>query len=508
MRVGRVGFLDMSRRARRKRGGSKNWFGKFVVVLGVILIVGFGAAFFGLRAYLHSEGFRSFLATLVSNGAKIEGNFKALKWDGFAVETEGYEGRSEGVVSSLKVDRISTEVGFGALNRGAWEIKATRISRIDVSLDLTKEAQAVAVETEVEKVEEGGGWLPDKVELESLEVGEIAMDAKTKTGMIEMDGVSLKVFPERGFQDYKAEVTGGEVRFPMKWAPALRVEKIEGTYRDGSVFVTRGDVGAWKDGRLSCFGEYNFEKKYFAFEGDVDRVRCDEVLSEDWAKKLTGDVSSSYAVSNRTGNMVVSGELKVENGVLTAMPVLDALAAYAETRRFRVLQLNEARVKWRYANGELSLSDLVLGSDGLIRLEGNMVVKDRKVDGRFRLGLVPGTLSTIPGAETHVFMPGTHGLLWAPLHITGTLDDPKEDLTNRLVEAAGLRMFEQIPETGEQVLKFTRNALGETPAVVIEQGRVLLDAGGKVIENSDKLIDGGEKVIEEAEGIFRGLLGN
>jgi hypothetical protein len=357
-------------------------------------------------------------------------------------------------------------------------------------------------------VEEGGGWLPDKVELESLEVGEIAMDAKARTGMIEMDGVSLEIFPERGFHEYKAEVMGGNVRFPMKWAPALRVEKLEGTYRDGSVFVTKGDAGAWKDGRLSCSGEWNFESKHFAFEGNVDGVKCDEVLSEDWAKKLTGDVSSSYAVSNRTGSMVVSGDLKVENGVLTALPVLDVLAAYAETRRFRVLQLNDARVKWRYTDGELSLSDLVLGSEGLIRLEGNMTVRGRKVDGRFRLGLVPGTLSTIPGAETHVFVPGTHGLLWTPLHITGTLDDPKEDLTNRLVEAAGLRLFEQIPETGEKVLKFTRNALGETPGVVIEQGRELLDAGGKVIENSDVLIEEGEKVIGEAEGIFRGLLGN
>ena len=34
--------------------------------------------------------------------------------------------------------------------------------------------------------------------------------------------------------------------------------------------------------------------------------------------------------------------------------------------------------------------------------------------GRFRLGLAPGTLSTIPGAETDVFLPGERGLLWTP----------------------------------------------------------------------------------------------
>ena len=124
------------------------------------------------------------------------------------------------------------------------------------------------------------------------------------------------------------------------------------------------------------------------------------------------------------------------------------------------------------------------------------------------MGLVPGTLANIPGAETHVFKPGPHGLLWAPLRITGTIDNPKEDLTDRLIEAAGLRMFEKLPETGEQVLKFTRNALGETPSHVVEKGRVIIDQGGKVIEEGGKIIEEGEKVIKGAEGIFRGLLGN
>jgi hypothetical protein len=85
-------------------------------------------------------------------------------------------------------------------------------------------------------------------------------------------------------------------------------------------------------------------------------------------------------------------------------------------------------------------------------------------------------------------------LLWAPIRITGRLDNPKEDLTDRLIAAAGVRMFEQIPESGEKVLKFTRSMLGETPDKVIDRGQ--------------KVIDEGERVIRGAEDVIKGILGN
>jgi hypothetical protein len=83
-------------------------------------------------------------------------------------------------------------------------------------------------------------------------------------------------------------------------------------------------------------------------------------------------------------------------------------------------------------------------------------------------------------------MPGERGLLWAPLKITGTLSDPHQDLKERLIAAAGRRMFEVLPETGEKVLKFS----------------------GKVIGGAaEKGIDGGTGLIEGATGVLDQLFG-
>ena len=127
------------------------------------------------------------------------------------------------------------------------------------------------------------------------------------------------------------------------------------------------------------------------------------------------------------------------------------------------------------------------------------VDREERLDGRFRLGLVPGVLARIPGAETIVFQPGERGLLWTTLRVTGTIDDPEEDLTGRLIEAAGLRMFEILPETGERVLKFTREVLDADMTKHLEKGVEVIETGRDTIRQA-------QDVVREVGGIF-GLLG-
>jgi hypothetical protein len=341
------------------------------------------------------------------------------------------------------------------------------------------------------------GWLPSQVELESVAIGELSIRAITTDGDVGAHGMKVSIEPLSAKGSYEGEITGGTIDPAKAWLPPIRLEKVRGSFRDGSAFITSADLKAWESGRIDAFGEWDSKTGTYAFEGDLDGVKCDEVLNENWARRLTGDVSSTFSVNNISGKMAMNGELTVRNGTLTALPMLDVLAAYADTRRFRIIQLSDARTKWRYSDGAYVFTDFVMASEGLIRLEGNFSIKGKAIDGTFRLGLVPGTLAGIPGAETDVFLPGERGLLWAPIRITGTLDDPKEDLTDRLIMAAGLRMFDVLPESGEKVLKFTKSVLGENPT----------DAIGKGIEGGRKVIDEGEKIINGAEGIIKGVLG-
>jgi hypothetical protein len=489
----------MSRRARRKKGAGKNpWLGKVLIVFGALILISVGVGYLGLRSYLHSDGFRKFLSAQISKAAKVDGSFSPFTWDGMAVKTERFEATGKGLVSDVVAERIATEVGFGGVGRGVWEVKSTRINRIQLSLNMVPPEKTVAVVPPVpvlpqkKGTKKDPGWVPKEVELDSLEIGDFGVQLITKQGLASAKGMSVLVTPEKGKNAYKADIVGGKISVPVSLVPGLQIQSAEAAYRDGSAFLKKAELTAWKEGRISVSGESNFALKTHAYDGNIEGVRCNEVLNENWAQKLTGDLTSTFKFNKTTDSQVISGDLKITNGTLTGLPVLDALAAYADTRRFRTLQLSDAHTKWRYTKDEILLTDLVLGSEGLIRLEGRISIKGENIDGSFQLGLVPGTLSRIPGAETHVFKPGRFGLLWAPIRVTGTLSDPKEDLTDRLTEAAGARMFELLPETGEKVFKFTKNALGESPT--------------KIIEKVPDVIEKGEEVIKGAEGIFKGIL--
>lgn len=459
-----------------------------------LAVVGFAAAYAVLRSYLHSDSFRRFLSAEAGEMAKVTGEFTPFQWDGLAVDSDSFSATGEGTITGLQAAGLHTEVGFGGLKRGVWEIRESRARRLDLTLDSRKssvEGELEVIRKNVEKKSSARkSWFPREAELMGIDVGAVNLRAILDSGEVTANGIRVHAEQAGSAKAFKGELEGGTVRLPFDFIPELRLDSARLRYQDGRVFLTGARVDAWQNGSLTASGEADLRAKSYSLQGDVSGIRSDDLLPENWARRLSGDVSSDFSVNNISGEPAASGTLRIRNGALVALPVLDVLAAYADTRRFRELALNEAQADWRWKKGEISLSNVVISSEGLTRLEGNLTIRGKSLDGHFRLGLAPGTLVTIPGAETDVFAAGEHGLLWAPLRITGTLDDPKEDLSDRLIAAAGIRIFEQLPETGQRVIKFTRSAVDEHSTKIIEKGVEILEKNGDVVREVGGILDG------------------
>jgi hypothetical protein len=501
----------MSRRSRRRgSGGGAGWLGKAALGLIVAGVVAAGGFFAAVRGYLHSEGFRRLLSEQASRAGKVSGEFTPFRWDGLAVDTDAFVASGEGLVKELRVDGLHTEVGLGGLGRGVWEILGSRARRLSVSVDARDGAAAPTVAVpeaappEPDRKVRKKGWLPTEVELKDVDLHDVEVKALLNQGPASLSGLKVRIEQAGAKKAYRAELAGGVIRLPFGFLPAIRLDRARLRWQDDRLFLNRASASVWREGRLEASGEWDALRKTGLLEGGVSGVKCGEVFNETWAKRFSGDVGTDFTLMSEGGTMTASGHLTVRDGTLTALPVLDALAAYADTRRFRVLALSEAATDWRWKEGTFGLNHLVLASEGLVRLEGSMDIRGQALDGRFRLGLAPGTLSSIPGAETDVFAPGERGLLWTTLRITGTLDDPKEDLTDRLVAAAGLRMFDIIPGTGEKVIKFSRSVLGDKPSETIEKGVKIIEENADLIEGvggvlGDILGGRGEKREEKKE---------
>jgi hypothetical protein len=462
----------------------------------VVSVVCAALGYWSLKNYLHSDGFRHLLSAKVSKGLGMRGEFSPFRWDGLVVDTGFFDATGTGLIGTLHADGLHTEVNLSGVRRGVWDLSGANVNRVEITLDARSRPDngmpptRVPENSPIEPTK--SGWLPNKVQINGLDLRELVLTALLDNGEVAANGMRVRVNRAGDQNAYRAEVDGGRIRLPWSWLPEVNLERARLRYQNGGFFVTDADAAVFKQGKISGSGEWNPQQKQYAFEANARGIKCDELLNEDWAKRLTGEVASSFVIESRSSGPLAKGSLTIKNGVLTALPMLDSLAAYADTRRFRVLVLSEAHADWRWQKGELTFSNLVLASESLIRLEGSLAIRGRELDGTFRLGLAPGTLAAIPGAETVVFLPGERGLLWSPLRLTGTVEDPQENLSERLIAAAEGRMFEVIPETGEKVLKFTRSILGGSGAI---------EKSVEVIDNATGTIRGG------VGGVINGILG-
>lgn len=449
-----------------------------------------------LRNYLHSEGFRKFLSTKVSRAAGVDGEFSSFRWDGLAVDTDSFDAAGAGPLVRLRADGLHTEIGFGGVSRGVWELDGTRVRRLEAEVIATRQdiqKEMPDIDAPVTKKERPKRWYPNEVRLNGFEVSEADIRATLKDGeVLTLTDVAVSARAGRTKGSYSGEIRGGSLRLPDEFWPGIHIGKIKARYQEGVLFITSASATMWEDGTLYASGEWDRESKSYAFEGDVAGVALDQLVRESWAKKIIGRASSTFTATGGQGDTLVRGRLTISDGSLTALPVLDVLAAYADTRRFRELVLTEAHANWEWREEETTFTDIVLGSEGVLSLKGNLSIRGEALDGELMLGLAPGILSIIQGTEATVFIPGERGLMWAPVRISGTVDDPKEDLSDRLIASAGFRMIEELPG-GERVLKYSRRYLGDDPQEAIRRGKETFDEA--------------EKAVREARDILKGILG-
>jgi hypothetical protein len=338
----------MSRRSKRRGGvAGAGWLGKAAIGLILTGVVGAGLLYAMVRSYLHSDAFRRFLSEKASAVAKVEGQFTPFRWDGLAVNTAAFDATGRGMVKGLRLEGLHTEVGVSGVTRGVWEIQGSRIQRLEVTLDARKRENAEPGRPPVDETRTPAAtvkqkpWLPTEVELLGVDVEEVVLKAQMEQGPAILKGMKLRLEPTGTKHAYRAEAIDGTLQVPFELIPELRLGQSKFRFQDGQVFLNSASASVWENGRLNLSGEYDVNSARYSFEGDVTGVKCEDLLNEDWSKRMVGDVESGFSVENHGGVMTARGSMRMEKGTLTALPVLDALAAYADTRRFRVLQLSE-----------------------------------------------------------------------------------------------------------------------------------------------------------------------
>lgn len=444
-----------------------------------------------VRSYLHGEAFREKISKKVSVLVGANGEFGAFSWSGLHGENEGFHAASDGALVKLSGNQIALDVTTNFLTRDSWEITDVRIGQGRAVLDLRKPF------TKLDPLPKDEGWLasmlPQSAKLHNADIASASAEVRTRGGNYTVNGVQISL--KHNSEGYWAELAGGSVELPLSLLPSATLKSGKLRYLNDRLQIDQLLLDVYGSGELDLYGEVDFSQGGgYKLSGRLEGLQCGDVVNEDWKKKLSGDLAAIFHIKPQDGlEPLIEGRITINNGELTALPVLDHIASFTMEREFRCLKISSFECRFKKHGTLLVLSDIKLQSDRLIRIEGDLEIRGEKLSGKFQVGLNPGTLSHIPGAEEKVFLPGKDAMGWATVNIGGTLSDVEEDLSARLIEAAGERMFELVG--GKQALKLGGETLQNLTGIKLP---VL---GGEE-ENEDESEEKGGNLIDQGKGIL------
>ena len=209
--------------------------------------------------------------------------------------------------------------------------------------------------------------------------------------------------------------------------------------RDAKLLVRSG-------GQCALSGEW--KETDTELRGRLEGVPIHPFLPPWWQSRLLGAVDGEILVRQTpNASPEIEATLSMKNGKLEALPVLTELDLFLGSPRFRSVPLRSASAKVLHSARGTELRGLKMDADGLLRLEGDLLIRDGQLDGTLQVGISASLVQWLPVARSKVFSENREGYVWTPVRISGTPMQPLEDLSKRLTAAATGAVLETITNT-------------------------------------------------------------
>lgn len=467
---------------------------KWILVSGVVGLMALVAALFGakywLEGWLKGEGFRKKIELKLAETLRSQVSLAQPEWEGRRIfiaqaKTEGYED-----APLARIDLNQVRLQFGGIEQGALKVPEIVAGRATVEFSRDRLEGAYQAPTRAEGAAAGSGgelptwlrrWIPERTELGSVRLDSGDLVVKTATGE---EALGLRAVRVTGTPVDAADPSmgwmlngqGGQLNLIKQ--PPMTVDQFLLRWKGDDLRLQEAKVQVYDSARVSGAGDiFLGDSPMVDLDLRVENLDPKNLLGPGSARKVSGTLAGGFKVTGVPGrgeSFKAEGTLKLANGVIENVPQLDKIATYTKSPQFKRLVLSEATVDFLKQGDTTTLPRIAMQSDGLMRIEGSLTIQGQAIAGDLQVGLAPGTLGWIPGAERKVFNQQRDGFLWTSVKVSGTTDDIREDLTGRLVTAAVESLVEETPDkaidTAKELLKDP-----ETSGKIINEGLKLLD---------------------------------
>jgi hypothetical protein len=405
-----------------------------IIAVAVIVAV-IGIAFVpinsALTSYVESPRFLELMEEETARGLHFpSGQFAPIRRTGlFSAQSESFKARDgRKAVTSLDTGGIATRFNPAGVLLRRWQIDDLHIDhgKVDIHVYEPKpEPRPVRPWYFV--------FLPDHVYLKRVwsDAVDVTWPARGEPGGI--FGTHLVITPNG--RDFEYHAVAGTLTNPFMPKMAVRQVHLLITKQLFTLYTLdlgSGDGSIRGEGTTAISGE-----KRADFNFKWNDLPVHEWVSKTWsgnfAGAATGDLhwtGNNYTLAAAT----MMGAIKVNGGRVSDLKFLDTIAAVTKHDDLARLKLDVCRAQFRWQQGDCELNDILLEQTGKFRIEGTVAFSERALGGALQIGLTRQYLDWLPHPE-EVFSRKAGGYLWTTVHLSGTLEAPKQDLSPRLIQS-------------------------------------------------------------------------
>ncbi len=309
--------------------------------------------------------------------------------------------------------------------------------------------------------------------------------------------------PRNGKNAWTLHIEDGQLVTPYEWLKGSGVKSARVEITGDRVRLSSCHILV-PPGNVRANGEYVGRTGEWKIRTLIDQVELTRFLSPDWKKRVSGRLRGDVEFSTPKGKAwQVRGELDVEDGVLEALPMLSEIKL-GQTYPYRSLQLEKAtcQLVYPYNAPDHSIRDAWLWDNidirsrgGTLLVRGHIITgQDRSLSGTLKIGIPIQFFDSLGLTDTPLAQQlfrtqqEERGYLWLHVNLSGTIDDPHEDLTAR-IEALLPACISELPGKATKVLnKVLDNFLPQVESDASENN------GEKGKEEEDRTPSPGDKV--------------
>lgn len=403
--------------------------GLFLVTIAIVTGI---AIRLSLGGYLKSEECRKWLGTVAQRflgGAQAE--FLPLQAQGLdSIYSDGFTAKLADGGRYIDAEQLRADLKFSLFSRSC------RVPLLDVArLRVTLPSVGGVAEMSGEAAGEEAPLDTGRFQIDTVQFGNFGLFIP---GSLDVEGVRVQA-TSLGHGAWNVALDNGRVKLGngTEWS----LKKGEGRIEGHRLALTGSQLSAKGGGEARFTGDFGLQggagTAGNTWQASFKGVPVRDYVPKDWRARLEGQLGGELK-GDTAGKL--EGRVEVRDGILIAAPGLEKVAQVTHTEAFRRLPLHEAtaHVAKRPEHGEdaWDISDLVIESKGIVRVEGALATRDGQVSGTLQVGLPPAILKWVPGGRESVFTEERIGYYWTPVQISGPATHPREDLSGRLASAA------------------------------------------------------------------------